>query len=174
MILKHLTMSQLQTIYQEQLYYDFPDNERRSFQNMCDYHQRGLYEAWGLFDNDQCIAYSCFMGGKKHKILDYFAVNRAYRNQGIGSIFLKDCLAQYPNALILIESEKEDGIDPWKTKRMQFYLRNGLYNTKTTIQLYYVNYVILANHPTNQKEISIVYQELYDAAFLKKYFHIIN
>lgn len=174
MILKYLTMSQLEKIYKEQLYYDFPDNERRSFQNMLDYHQRDMYEAWGLFHGDHCLAYSCFMGGKEHKILDYFAVTKAYRNQGIGSIFLKECLAQYPNTLILVEAEKEDGIDAWKTKRLHFYIRNGLYNTKTNVQLYYVNYVILANRPTSQEEILAVYQELYDLSFLEKYFHIMN
>ena len=120
MPIKHLSMPELHQIYDQQLHDDFPDNERRSFQNMLDYHEKGLYEAWAKYEDGICLAYSCFLGNQDGLIMDYFAVNKAYRNRGIGSAFLKECLAQYPDTLILIESEKDDGLDPLKKRRLRF------------------------------------------------------
>ena len=174
MPIKHLSMPELHQIYDQQLHDDFPDNERRSFQNMLDYHEKGLYEAWAKYEDGICLAYSCFLGNQDGLIMDYFAVNKAYRNRGIGSAFLKECLAQYPDTLILIESEKDDGLDPLKKRRLDFYLKNGLYHTGVNIWLYYVDYAILANQMATSQQILAIYQRLYDPKMLRKYLHLID
>jgi hypothetical protein len=67
--------------------------------------------------------------GTDFVLLDYFAVKKEYRNQGIGSGFIKDIskITKMENKAFVLEVEdpKEGKDIKTREKRIQFYRRNG-------------------------------------------------
>lgn len=75
--------------------------------------------------------------------LMYFAIDEKYRNLGYGSKTLKNLIIRNENVLLCIE--KPCGIHDIKSKRKDFYLRNGFHETGVFIIDAGVEYEILTS-----------------------------
>lgn len=172
MEIKKLTISQITKIYQRYLINDFPLNERRPLENIIHLYQSHLYECYGLYKDQNLIAYAFFLGNKKELICDYFAVIKQYRQSGYGSYFLQQCLMIYKNTQLYFEVERPDkDHQTIKEKRIQFYIKNGLIQNDIHLTLYHVHYLILSNHKVNITKLQNFYHFIYDDQFYDRYIH---
>lgn len=73
--------------------------------------------------------------------LMYFAIDETYRNLGIGSTALKNLVITSDNVLLSIEKP----VDETTMRRRDFYLGNGLFETKTFYEDTGVQYQILTS-----------------------------
>ena len=75
--------------------------------------------------------------------LMYFAIDEKYRNAGYGSDALKNIIIRNDNILLCIE--RPDEKDTLKSRRKDFYLRNGFYETGCCIEDTGVTYEFLSS-----------------------------
>jgi len=84
--LKILSNELLLLWYEKFLKEDFVSDEIKPIENILTLIKNGRYEVYGVFQDDEMIAYASFW--KKENInlvlLDYLGVSKKYRNQGIG------------------------------------------------------------------------------------------
>ncbi len=125
---------------------DFPDNERKPLRMLEESFDTGFMEGYGLFDHDEVCAYALFMCQKDIRLFDYLAVVEKYRDQGVGSQFLRQLHEVYQDMECVIgEVENPDYCKDEEEKktmerRIDFYLRNGFLDTGAACCLYSVEY----------------------------------
>lgn len=147
-MLTELTEAQLETLYLNDVYRDFPESEIKPWQVVHDLYKKGFYIPLGCFKNGVLIAYVLLIALKEKRtvLLDYFAVLPEYRNSGTGSAILKElrqfCAPFADN--ILIESEYPDSSPDRDTaiRRLGFYRRAGADLTDTQVRLFGVRFLI--------------------------------
>lgn len=145
-MLRPLTEKELECLYLNDVYRDFPESEIKPWEVVSDLYTRGLYEPLGYFDGDRLMAYSLQIVPKAGApLLDYLAVIPEYRGTGIGSVVLKQLQIRYRNRSgIMIECEHPDeapDIDA-ALRRLAFYDRAGAVLTDTQVRLFGVLFLI--------------------------------
>ena len=94
MEMKKLSLDQMREIYDLRMREDFPDNERRPFSGIAALFERGEYEGWGLYEEEALLAYAFLVREiwqeKACCLIDYIAVDRDRRGEGIGTCLLKE------------------------------------------------------------------------------------
>lgn len=73
--------------------------------------------------------------------LMYYAIDEEYRNQGIGSKALQNLVVSKDKIMLIIEKP----IDKLTTKRKEFYLKNGFYNTDIIFEDTGIQYEVLVS-----------------------------
>lgn len=147
-MLKELSKAQLETLYLNDVYRDFPESEIKPWEVVSGLYDRGFYIPLGYFDGGVLTAYVLLIALKEKRtvLLDYFAVLPEHRNSGAGSDILKElrkfCATFADN--ILIESEYPEtapdrGI---AERRLGFYRRAGAELTDTQVFLFGVHFLI--------------------------------
>ena len=147
-MLKELTKAQLETLYLNDVYRDFPESEIKPWQVVHDLYKKGVYMPLGCFKNRVLIAYVLLIALKEKRtvLLDYFAVLPEHRNSGAGSDILKElrkfCASFADN--ILIESEYPETAPDREMaeRRLGFYRRAGAELTDTQVLLFGVRFLI--------------------------------
>ena len=107
----------------------FPRPERKPFSIIVKAWHRGTTDIWCFEGQGKFLGFATTMNGRDLIMLDYFAVERKHRGEGVGTAALKQVLAQYPDKgfFLEIESAYEPGADQEKRqKRKNFYLHCGL------------------------------------------------
>ena len=106
----------------------FPRYERKPFAIIRRMFREGHTDVWMAFQQGRFAGIAATINGGDAILLDYFAVQRALRGQGVGSVFLQALLEKYAGKGLFVEIEAADRDDPdgSKTRRKAFYLRNGL------------------------------------------------
>lgn len=167
-----LTSDEIEQIYNHYLIDDFPDNERRPLESILELYREKSYFGYGFRVNQALYGYALIYHYDGVFLLDYFAMLPKYRHQGMGQIFLKQLLELYKDHIFFLETENPK-IEPniIKEKRVQFYLRAGLKIQETAIDLYEVDYLLLANHPLKLLELEAFYHHLYPQTFYQRYIH---
>ncbi len=140
-------------IYDHYLIRHFPENEVKPFPVMKQNFQDGFYKCIAAYRENELIAYafiaSSVFQGISTALLDYFAVVEEYRNQGIGSVFLKMLIdEEMKQDYILIENESVDKAESEEDKKMRekrilFYQRSGAFHSPVRTLLFEVYYDIL-------------------------------
>lgn len=151
-MLKQLELNELSEIYSHYGPLYFPPDELKPLSSVKALWNRGIYEAFGLYSQDETLlAYACFVRTPEPEsaLLDYYAVLEGYRSGGIGGGFLK-LLREHYRALsgIFIETEEPssaafDGELSVRSRRIGFYQRNGCLDTGVKSRLFGVDYRIL-------------------------------
>ena len=151
MTARKLDKISIEKIYENHLVFDFPKDEVKPLATIINGFDKGVYNAYGLYDGNQLLAYAFFIIDKKCRLLDYFAVVRGKRGGGIGSHFLNMLKAELKPVceLVIIESENPDTAQNESQKitrlrRIDFYLKNGLIDTKSRAKVFGVEYKILS------------------------------
>lgn len=107
----------------------FPRAERKPFGVIVKLHCSGKNDLWCLEKAGRIVGLAAMVNGENAVLLDYFAVKRRLRDQGLGSQALEKLKEKYPchGFFVEIESQWEPGADQVsREKRRQFYLRGGM------------------------------------------------
>lgn len=174
--IKRLDKEFVTTIYKEHLINDFIPEEQKPLDWITNLMEKELYFCYGLFDEERFVAYAFFSKavGEKNILIDYFCVCKEYRSCGYGSKFLellKNELIEYDSIIFEVESGR-DVINEQERitcqRRLAFYHRNGLKESKLHVSLYGVDLIImylsLQQAPTDDT-LEIALDAIYDALF---------
>ena len=161
-------------VYDERMRRDFARNELRSWESIRRSWERDAYLCYGLYAGEELLGYAFFVrletGGGCDCLFDYLAVAEEYRDQGLGSRFLRQLSGCVPEARCIVGEveDPEAARDPedrrQRERRVRFYLRAGYLDTGVTSRLFGVDYRILevpVGPPHSPAEIRGVYTELY-------------
>jgi len=151
---------------------DFPKNELRPLHMIEALIDKGNYYTYGVFHENQMIAYAYFWEEKEKEILlfDYFAVLPDLRNQGYGTASMKVILdACKEKTGVILEAENPDRAETDQEKetrlrRIRFYEKCGLCMSEVRILLFGVEYSMMYRNLAGievEKEIVSVMQHLY-------------
>lgn len=116
---------QLYILYRQ----SFPRAERKPFLTILKKYSSGSTDVWCILDNRTFLGFAATMNSPDLVMLDYLAISRKHRSQGIGSIALKELMRRYSDQAFLLEIESpyEPGPDlPLRRKRKQFYMNCGM------------------------------------------------
>ena len=169
MELKILSNELLLLWYEKFLKEDFVSDEIKPIENILTLIKNGRYEVYGVFQDDEMIAYASFW--KKENInlilLDYLGVSKKYRNQGIGSkilVLIKEMLGNIP---YVVEAEIPTGSsleeDKIRKRRIEFYERNDckkVYLMATCGMKWQT--LVNSKNEIDQKELAKLHKELYE------------
>ncbi|MCQ2515325.1 MAG: GNAT family N-acetyltransferase [Saccharofermentans sp.] len=180
MHLKELTYDEIKSIYNERMVDDFPDDELKPFFIIEQHIKDGIYDCYGLCEDNQIYAYAyCLRVPYKNSnvyLIDYLAVKKNYRSRGYGSELIKLLKLELKNKalVVLVEVENPDYAAPEKReeclRRLSYYIRNGIVDTGASEYLYHVEYKLLemlfdTNPPKPKQEIFDLIDVVYSTIF---------
>ena len=151
-MIRELSLQEMQEIYEKQLKADFPPAEIKPFSAIRSMCERGEYTGLGMLtDEGRLLAYAFFVlcrPDAQAVLLDYFAVDKDRRGEGVGTCMLQEIKKIYSDIPVLLESEDPDHAcneaDVKKReKRLSFYHRNNALDTGVRARVYGVDYVVL-------------------------------
>ena len=151
LILKLLHDAQIGALYASGMRRDFPPSELKSLASILKMKHRGMYDVLGAYREDgelaaYALVYRPAIG--RAVLLDYLAVEPAYRHAGVGSLLLAQLRAHYAAVadVLLIECERPKAApdETQARERIRFYTKAGAQLTSVRILLFGVEYSILA------------------------------
>ena len=107
----------------------FPDSERKPFRRILEMYRKGKADVWYFERNGRFAGLSTTINSPEQILIDYLAVAKKGRGQGIGSAALKLLREQYKGKGVFLEIESAfDDCDnkEERVRRRNFYLKNGL------------------------------------------------
>ena len=150
MTIRELEAREIEKIYREEMTGDFPAEELKPIDLILRLKAEGRYCAFGNFEGEKLTAYAFLIHEKDDPVylLDFFAVCRGGRDQGIGSTFIRELLHKLNPEFWILEvediasaaNEEEREI---RTRRMDFYHKNGVKDTTMYTCQYGVNLKLL-------------------------------
>ena len=186
-MIRKLTREEIIDTYNQHLVTDFPEDEVKPLAIILDFYDHHRYECYGLFQEDKMLAYAYFADFKAENIdaylLDYYAVVKTARNQGIGSQLLNELLPTLEkHRCILIEIEslntaRNQEEATLRKRRRDFYLRNQVQLSQVMAQAFDVEYQIMyyakevLEDAFIHQQVQLVYQELF-ASFTPRPFEV--
>ena len=86
-----MTEAEIHLLYANALSRDFPPSELKSLSAILTMYHKGLYDVLGAYQNNQLVGYALLYcpHDDQFVLLDYMAVEPAFRNQGIGTMLLQ-------------------------------------------------------------------------------------
>ena len=171
--------SQVENLYKSRLKSDFTEDELKPLSSMKESWKEGNYDCYGLFDREEILGYAFFVSNGDNCLLDYFAIKEDRRNEGLGSIFLKQlaaCMEKEKCVIVEVEDPNQANSFDDKTlrnRRLQFYLRNGFMETTLKSSVFGVSYRLLEvsnSVPHSARNIRAAYIELYRSILPEEYF----
>ena len=149
-MIRELEAREIEKIYREEMTGDFPAEELKPIDLILRLKAEGRYCAFGNFEGEKLTAYAFLIHEKDDPVylLDFFAVCRGGRDQGIGSTFIRELLHKLnPEFWILevedIASAANEDEREIRTRRMDFYHKNGVKDTTMYTCQYGVNLKLL-------------------------------
>lgn len=151
MQVKNINTEQLIDLYKNHLEHDFPKSELKSLSMIQSFMEKGIYTIYGLYDDEELLAYAMFMNNKESgfQLLDYFACNRKYRSKGYGSKLLQmlkqeDKISQgYIIEVETVRTAQNEEEKLQRIRRIAFYEKNGLRKVSIRSTVYGVEFDIL-------------------------------
>lgn len=171
MIAQRLTdFSQIEMLYHFRMKKDFPPDELKPLDAIRRLWTKQAYECFGLFNGNRILGYAFFLRSGGNFLFDYFAIAEERRDEGLGSLFIRQ-LSDFAKEADCIIVEVEDAAKArdeeagrQRERRLQFYLRNGFRETQLTATVFGVDFTILefpAGGEHTDEEVCRIYTELY-------------
>ncbi len=160
---------QIVTIYNEYMTLDFPKDELKPLSHILSMVEDGTCTFYALRADKEVLSYFSVCGNGNGILVDYLAVNKKYRGQGIGTKTLDFLKETAQNQYIIIECEQPekatDNADKvQRQRRIDFYRRSGFELTEVNSKLFGVDYTILT-YPTDLSKERV--KELYSLIYLR-------
>lgn len=181
--LRLLSKAELQTVYYEQMQEDFDIRELKAWEVIAGFYDAGTCFAKGLFKGETMAAYAVFFtAGSPYLLLDYFAVCKNVRGNGIGSAFLKLIREEKLCGGLILEVENGSNARVKEefeicARRLRFYYANGAISTPYACELYGVQLNVLylpicstPEMPTVRNTLNDIYIHMYGQAYGKDVF----
>ena len=124
----------------------FPREERKPFGLILRMYKKGTTDVWCLKREGKFAGLGITINGPDLILLDYFAIEKKRRQQGVGSAALPVIVDYYGDKgfFLEIESTLEDAPNKaQRQRRKAFYLSCGLRELHTTAKLFGVNMELL-------------------------------
>ena len=124
----------------------FPASERKPISMILQTRRKGRADIWCAIKDGRFAGLAVTVNSPDTVLLDYLAVHKRCRNQGIGAEILRQLQKQYPGKglFIEIESTYEDCPDhALRLRRKGFYLRNGFVPMQVMVNLFGVQMELL-------------------------------
>lgn len=124
----------------------FPVNEKKPFSMIRTMHKKGKSDVWYCVKNSKFAGLVITINGPDKILLDYLAVAKNRRGQGIGSEILKKMRKQYAGKGVFLEIELVDEAAEnfeERKRRKQFYLSNGMTPMNVFVELFGVDMELL-------------------------------
>lgn len=184
MNLKQLSNEDIENIYNKHMIIDFPPEELKPIDVIEKLIKRKIYICYGLYKNEELLAYAFLATSKSYLLIDYYAVCSEYRNKSIGSTFLnvlKENCKNYNGIIVEVENvagasnESEKII---RRRRIDFYRKNGMRMTNISCTLFNVNYAIMClcnidlDDSAIYEELNNIYKEMIPSKVYSKYVEI--
>lgn len=181
MNLKKLNNEEIENIYNEHMITDFSEDELKPLEVIQRLIKKGIYICYGFYDGEELSAYAFLVTSKSYLLIDYYAVCSVCRDMGIGSKFLNIIKEHFNNYNgIILEVEKiEDAPDEEekiiRSRRINFYKRNGMIMTNISVLLFGVNFSIMCLCNTELSDLNIgealinIYKEIVSSKLYSKY-----
>ena len=172
-------------LYKTRLKKDFARDELKPLSSIRRLWDRDAYDCYGLFRGEEVLGYAFFVRIGKNYLFDYLAIEAGHRDEGLGSVFLRQLSACLTGADCVVgEVEDPDKAeDPaeraLRERRLQFYLRNGCRRTGLTSFVFGVDYRILEvpvgrDHTADELRAVYtgIYQSILPAPFFRAEVHV--
>ncbi len=149
MRLEHISKSMTETIYKERMIIDFPKDELKPLGIILDAMDRGMYEALGLFDEENMIGYVFLVKLERNYLVDYLAIFPDKRNSGAGGVMVQlvsEYLREADNIVVEVENPEfaqDEAQNDIQSRRLAFYLRNGCLDTGLRVKTFGVPFMLL-------------------------------
>lgn len=124
----------------------FPRSERKPFQIILSMHRKGKTDVWYFETNRRFAGFATTINDDQLILLDYLAVKKQLRGQGIGSRILRELKQRYRGKGIFteIESAYEPASNQVeRIRRKQFYLANGMLPSRVMASVFGVKMELL-------------------------------
>lgn len=124
----------------------FPANEKKPFSMIRTMYKKGKSDVWYCAENGKFAGLVITINGPDEILLDYLAVAKKRRGQGIGSKMLKAMREQYAGKGVFLEIEIVDEAAEnfeERKRRKQFYLSNGMTPMNVFVELFGVDMELL-------------------------------
>jgi len=177
MILIELTRRQIKKIYKEYMVNDFPADELKPLIIILRARRKGKYICLGLEKNEEIVGYAFFVKLNNDYLFDYLAVREEDRNKNYGSIFIELLKERFKDADSVIgevenpDYARDEDERDLRSRRINFYLRNGLVDTGIRAKTFGVEFLILEidlGKSHSDDEIKELYQYEYRSILTEK------
>ena len=172
-------------LYRSRLKNDFARDELKPLSAIRRLWDRDAYDCFGLFRGEEILGYAFFVRIGKNYLFDYLAIEQGHRDEGLGSVFLRQLAACLTDAECVVGEVKDpDSAEnaaerALRERRLAFYLRNGCLDTGLTSVVFGVAYRILevpVGEDHTPDELRAVYAGIYEsilpAAFFRTQFRV--
>jgi len=124
----------------------FPANEKKPFSMIRSMQKKGRSDVWYCERNGKFAGLVITINGPEQILLDYLAVAKKRRGQGVGSEILQIMRKQYAGKGVFLEieivDENADNFEE-RRRRKQFYLSNGMMPMNVFVELFGVDMELL-------------------------------
>lgn len=124
----------------------FPREERKPFRVIVNMARQGRTDLWCLEREGKFVGLAATINSPELVLVDYFAVSKAHRGEGIGTAALQTLMQHYGDRGLFLEIETTLGSAPnqaEREKRKRFYLAAGLEDLQVTAELLGVDMELL-------------------------------
>ena len=126
----------------------FPAEERKPFGMILKMYRKGKTDIWCVMADGGFAGLAITINGAEVILLDYFAVDKKRRGEGIGSAALRKIRQHYADWGLFIEIESTFENAPnlsQRQRRKKFYLSCGMEEMGTTAELFGVRMELLGS-----------------------------
>lgn len=177
---------QRKQIYEDLMKEDFPASELKPLDMIEKGCQEQTYEAYGYFNASHLLlGYAFFIKNETRHVmlLDYFAIGKKYRGNGLGSAFLSQIqnMCKEMGMLLVLEVENPGYADTqeikdYQQKRISFYQKNQMNLSNVTVNFdgneYRIMYADQDQSDIEIKEITkVVYTDFFGNDFIHEKVH---
>ena len=175
MTIRCLDINDLRSIYDTRIKKDFSGTARRPFGQIKAMHNKNRYLCLALEEENRILAYATFIHDDTidSVLLDYYAVDKGQRGNGIGSRFIP-LIKEYwkDKSGIVMECEAPDAAKSeddriTRTRRIDFYIRSGAESTDVRWRMFGMAYSILwlpVKQKASQVDVAGDFEKLYSLA----------
>ena len=135
----------------------FPKSERKPFRLMKQKAAEGVMEFFAIREKGKLAGLAITVLYKDMVLLDYFAIEKSFRGQNLGTEALAFLKKRYEGRRFFLEIELPELEGPGRRK--QFYLRNGMKETGVKVCLFQIPMELLTD---GQNMVFEEYHEFYE------------
>ncbi|MBQ4284409.1 MAG: GNAT family N-acetyltransferase [Lachnospira sp.] len=187
-MIRSLSNEETKDIYNTYLVEDFPKSEVKPLAKILDGIADGKYETLVYEEEGNIKSYAFFIKSSVSNtyLLDYFAVIKKNRSEGIGSKFLKGLqkMVRERGGHLILEVENPEYEPPgnhrdYMFKRIEFYKKNGMCLSGVSCRFYGNEYRIFygkdnesdcdIDDETIQAETLLIYNDFFGEEFIERH-----
>jgi GNAT superfamily N-acetyltransferase len=125
----------------------FPNGERKPFSIIWEMSNKGKTDVWYCEKDGVFAGLATTINSKEKVLLDYFAISKKFRAQGVGTAFLSEVVKKYQGQGIFCEIESTMDSEATdmenRLRRKRFYLAGGMEETGIEVYLFGVRMELL-------------------------------